>query len=535
MFDLPFDPAAGTHHTATKSDDTYNARALTATLEMVALEAQSTLERVRATTDPDEYQPLVMAAIGSLEQQTSYAAANFEAYRGKDKQQLFMQTIQRATKPIDGLLRFVEARQNNRAMLERFAGVKATTNKLRTAVKLGRIEEIEGGKTGKEDASASNELTRMSTARGALTSALTTLTTRIEAAADQFYELAKLEDPPDEDALWTELVKGLVISLLGNVVGAKAGELLTRLAGTHTTKVLDVTETLVPNPLNAKYTVKKTVLGKGGDAINNVGDKGQGLMSGSTTDLSQSWAGTLAQAETATKADKLAKNKAALFFKKSLVLGADNTRSKIEQDINKRQNARDISASEIEGMAAGIARDAANAFSNTLTSAARDFSLMFAQQSLGADASPKAKPGDKKTTRIGRDYQFGEGWTDGARTTAEGIARIRIHLTHRGPSIDRYELVGMNQHLTKLVHNGARGRIGSLGVPTEIELSSDRSNHKEMLVVDENKAIRFKTGWNLFRVPEVLAIASGLATPEKAWTTLQDYTIPDTFKIETDK
>ncbi len=533
MSRLPARPGRQKHVTAMKSDDAYEAQALVACLTSIEVLSNLTHDGIGSMKE-GTYAPAIEISSQALEQELAYAVSLLSAYEGSDKARAFAPRIKSVGIALARLQRFIEGRQNNKAMRSQFAGAQKNANKLMVATGLQPIESIELGSSNEVEASEGAELTHITTARSELTSALTTLNTRIHVAADQFYELSKLVDPIDDSSLWSDLVKGLLIALIANVVGPNVGGLITRLAGTKTTKLLEVTEKLVKHPLNFQRTVKQTIL-KGGEVSNRVGEGAQNLIANTTTDASQAWAGTLTAAEAETKSEKTAQNKAALFFKKSLILAADESRGKIESDVSRRQDDRDISAAEIKAMAAGIEKDAADAFTRTLNGAARDFALMLAQLSLGADAKPNAKPKDKQVTKIGNDYQHGPGWTDGTRLKAEGIARIKIHVTHAGFSVDHYELVGLNKELTKLVYDGAAGRIGHLGVPTEIEFSSDRSGHKDLLVVDELKKIRYVTPWNLFRAPNIseLGFASAFATPEKAWQRLQGEVIPNTFTVRT--
>ena len=484
-------PSTRGRRPASNTNDAYEGAALEATLDLIALEATA------AVGHAETNQTLALNAVATLLRDLSYAGSLLDVYGGTDKAKRFTAKAGSAGLALAKLQRVVNDKQDNKSLREAFKPVEAKSNELMGAIKLPLIADIELKTSNKRDGEKDEATAEITAARSTLRSAFTTLNTRIGEGAFIFYELATKEDEPDPSALWSEMVKGLLISLIANVIGPGVGALASKLGIVAAEKAVD-------------------------------------LVANTATDTLQAWADSVQAAESEAKTDS-DKNKAALYFKRSVVLGADKTRSLIETDFDDRITDRSVSASEIRHAATLITNAAKGAATRTLHHSARDFALMLAQRSLGADAKPGAKRTEKQTTRIGSDYQYGPGWEDGKRTGAEGIARLRIRVRDSGNSVDHYELVGLNKDMAKAVFDGAQGRIGKLGVPTEIELSSDQSGHKELVVVDEGANIRFSTGWQLFRQESMRKHARTFGSPDKAWEELRHYIIPDTFKRSVDE
>ncbi len=489
---LQHHPSTRGRRPASNTNDAYEGTAIEATLDLIALEATA------ASGHAAQNQPLALNAVAALQRELAYAVSLVDSYAGKDKEKRFAAKAGAAGLALARLQRGINDSQNNKPMREAFATVEAKADELMGAIKLPVIANIELKTSNKRDLAKDTGLEEITAARSGLTNAFTSFSTGIQEGTFLFYELAKKQDEPDAPALWSEMVKGLLISLIGNAIGPGVGALATKLG--------------------------LVAAGAAADYIANA-----------ATDTVQSWAGPIidtAKAESKTDTDI---HKAALYFRKSVVLGADGARARIVAGFDKRIEEHSISAGEIREATGLIVEATKGLATRTLHHSARDFALMLAQRSLGADKKPDAKPLDKGTTRIGSDWQFGEGWTDGKRNAAEGIARIKIRLGDAKPSVDHYELVGLNKDMAKAVFDGAQGKVGELGVPTEIELSSDRSGHKELLVVDEHAKVRFSSPWQLFREESMRGRAPKFASPEQAWAEITNFVIPDTFKRSVDE
>jgi hypothetical protein len=487
---MPKLPSKRSGNAASGSNDHYEADALDATLDLVLLETTTTLSKIK-TSGEDHYVPEVVKTAASLRRNMNYAVDVLDAYGGADKTRRFGMKARAVGLALAQLQRFIDERQNRKQMLDAFAPVESKADELMHRLKLSAISKIEQTTTNDRDLAKDAGVEDIASARRALTSAFTTLQTNVSEGAFLFYALATKQDEPDEAALWTDMVKGLLIALVGNAMGLGVG----------------------------RIAVKLGLMAAEGAA--------HGFTSNAATDAIQAWAGPMIDAAKGEAKSSADKNKAALYFKTSVVKAADGVRQRIEQGFDQRINERSVNGKEIQAAADSVANDAIGADTRTFHHASRDFALMLAQQSLGVDESSSKDPEAKRTTRIGKDYEFdGRGWTGGKQGQAEGIVRIGVTIGADGYSVDRYELVGLNKEMAKAVFEGAQGKIGRLGLPTEIMITTKQSGYPEMLVVDENQALRFSTSWNLLRQPPFPA-ARRFASAESAWKELRNAHIPN--------
>lgn len=482
---MPKLPSKKSGRSASKSNDTYEAAALEATLDLVLLEATMTTNKVSAASE-SQYIPAIINAASRLHRDLNYAVEMLNAYGGADRARRFGKQAGAVGLALAQLQRFINDRQNRKQMVDAFGAVESKADELMEGVKLPAISSIELKTSNKRDDLKEGASIELTTARSALGSSFSSLQTKVAEGAFLFYELAVKQDEPDEASLWTDLVKGLLIALVGNALGPGVGTLATR-AG---------------------------LVAAEGAGINFVAN--------AATDAIQAWAGPIIDAAKGQTKNDADKKKAALYFKTSVVLASDEVRRRIEKDFDRRISDHSINAQEIRDAESKVSNEVPGAEIRTFHHAARDFALMLAQQSLGVDESP-GQPTSKKTTRIGKDYEHHRGWTDGQKSRAEGIARLSVTVGADGYSIERYELVGLNKEMAKAVLDGAQGKLGSLGLPTEISITTKGHGYPEMLVVDEKTTIRYSTSWNLFRQSPASA---RFDSPDKAWKELRNAVIP---------
>ncbi len=488
--DLPMLPAQEVHKPASKHDDVYEAQSLGATLDLIAFEARTTLERARSSNDATVYRPLVLGAVPELQNQLAHALSLSDAYGGTDKAHAFAARIQIASIPITGLRNFITTRLNDKALSDQFAVVEARANRLRAAHKLEPL----GGPH--ERAIEKQEHQSVDAALLRLDAGLDELQGKIELGANRFYELAKLEDPQAPGSLWTELAEGLIVALIGNVVGAGIGRVMKGLS------------------------------------LGMISDEAQDLISGSASDTLQSWSGAVNTAKTTARAEENERIRDALFFRESLLESRQAVALGVKTAIAKRIEEGTIATVEINAIATELLRQAVTAKERTYQDAARKFALFLARRGLGGTEQRRGKEVSKIGTA--HEYFIGDSLSRaGKRDGTEGIARISVELDRSGPTVDRFQLLGMNSDMANAVLGGASRRINKLGLPTEIEIAPTWSRLKWIIVVDEAGELRTSTPWNEFRtdVPALGPIVAAYGTPAKAWDRLREVLIPSTVKV----
>ncbi len=514
-------PKKTQHKRASQRDDVYEAQALDAVLDLIAHEAGQAFRQAHDSRDPRRYQAIILSTIPSLQRRLSYAVSVMGAYAGSDKHSRFARGIQPAAKALAELQRFINGRQNNKEMLTQFALVEGSANQLLAAVQLSPLSSIKVETSNAQDDSKEEEKLAVTTARNRLDRVLHDLQTKINLGAQNFFDYSQLVDPPKPGSMWPELVKGLLISLITNVIGTGAGNLINRFAAQAAA--------LTGKFGHVSDRSKKTVNGD--------------TSKGSAVDTLQAWTGSVDDAMNEAASDKNEQTRDAILFRQAVILAAARTHKLLMGTVDTRIEKKEIAADEITNETGRIELEAKDAAERTLQLSAKGFATLMAQRTLGAIDAPdkppskddkdqqpplrKLKPDEKpKLTKIpgAHDYFFGSEAIakGGKRDDVKGIARIKVDLSSTGFEAKELQLVGLNSDIAKSVVAGSE-RLGKLEVPAEIEVTLKGRSGNWFLLVDESGTLHSYTSWESFRasIPADEALVEPFRTPQQTWAKLQ--------------
>jgi hypothetical protein len=395
--------------------------------------------------------------------------------------------IATASVPIQQIRAWIFARQNNAMLLAAFDRALDEIDALRATAGLGSLARepvsplarasIEGSKKEEELVSSKEKM---------LHTAIETRFKAFKAGADRFSKIALLTPPPPTASFWEELAKGILISVIGNVVGPAVGVLVKAHARAIT-------------------------------------DASLGFIADATTDSVQAIAGKIAEDAfaAASSKDDTARNVA--LFAKGLELTQIACVRAAQDNVTKRVTDKTISAAELGAMKEDVDKSSMlEVEMMTFQGAAHGFALLTAQ--LGLDV--QGRGGDKVSAMDAYFDQPVAGPRSarpvyGGKLGTEGVARMQISLLGNGYRIEQFRLNGMVGDLAQAVLENAGSRIDSIGLPLEIEIepsSSGRDAHV-FLAIDERGKLRATKGWQ-----EVQGDTSW--TPEQLWEVLRRATVP---------
>jgi hypothetical protein len=465
-------------------------------MELVRLEAEAAYEQlvdidVRKASDKegpykaDERDSVIAAVTGRLQHHVVYAHSLLDEHPAVDGG--VKMRVAAASAPIQQIWAWIFARENNAKMLSLIDRVMYELDALRATVGLGSLvrdpvsppAQASSKAAGDEAQAVKGEWKRLDNAIAHQFEAFT-------AGAGRFSDYAKLTPPPPKASFWEELAKGILISVIGNVVGPAVGALVKANARTMTELSL-------------------------------------GLIAGSTTDSVQALAGKIADDAfvEAASVNDLPRNVA--LFTKGLVLTQAECVRVAQDQVTKRVQAKSISAAELVAMREDIDKSSAQQVElMTFQRAAHGFALLTAQ--LGLDVK-----GDDKVSAM--DGYFGEPMSGGDRfgetrygskLGTMGVGRLQITLFAGGRfRIEKFALNGMIGDLARAVLAQAGDGIDKIGLPIELEIEPNNSGRDAhaFLAIDERGQVRATRGWELMH-------GTFDGTPEKLWQSVRRTSIP---------
>jgi hypothetical protein len=391
--------------------------------------------------------------------------------------------IATASVPIQQIRAWIFARQNNAKLLAMFDRALDEIDALRATAGLGSLAGEPVSPLARASIEGSNkEEAEVSSKEKLLHTAIETRFKAFKAGADRFSKIGLLTPPPPTASFWEELAKGILISVIGNVVGPAVGALVKAHARAIT-------------------------------------DASLGFIADATTDSVQAIAGKIAEDAFAATSSKNDTARNVALFTKGLELTQIECVRAAQDNVTKRVTDKTISAAELGAMQEDIDKSSMlEVEMMTFQRAAHGFALLTAQ--LGLDV--QGRGGDKVSAMDGYFDQpiAGRPVHDGKLGT-EGVARMQISLLGNGYRIERFRLNGMVGDLAQAVLENAGNRIENIGLPLEIEIepsSSGRDAHV-ILAIDERGKLRATKNWQ-----EAQGDTSW--TPEQLWEVLRRATVP---------
>ncbi|MBA3502855.1 MAG: DUF4157 domain-containing protein, partial [Deltaproteobacteria bacterium] len=391
-------------------------------VELVGIEAAAAYEQLVAIDlrkagdaesgyKPDERAAVVAAITGKLQHHVMYAHAVIDEHR--DSSRAIAPVIAAASAPIQQIRGWIFSRQDNAKLLPLFDRVLHEVDALRATTGLGSLAKepvpplarasVEG---------AHNEEKAVTEAQRLLAGAITAKFRAFHLGAEQLEKFANMVPPSPKPSFWEELAKGILISVIGNVIGPAV-------AGLVSASARGMTEASL------------------------------GLVAGSTTDSVQAIASKIAddafkQAENAN--DKM---RNIWLFYQGLVLTQTECVRAAEASITNRIAARSISAAELVSMREDI--DKANVdqvAQMTFQHAAHGFALLTAQLGLGVNdhGRDKVSAMDGYFGKPMGGPRVGEPRV-GSKVGTEGVGRLRVTILDDGESagyrIEKFTVHGM--------------------------------------------------------------------------------------------
>ncbi len=477
-------------------------------IELVRVEADAAYQRLvdidlrkpdddEAGNKPDDRAAVVAAITGKLQQHVIYAHAILGEHRTSAL--AVAPEIAAASAPIQQIRAWIFSRQDNAKLLPLFDRVLHEVDALRATTGLGSLAKepvpplarasIEG---------AYKEQAAVQRAQQDLADAIESKFTAFELGAQKLETYASMAPPSPKPSFWEELAKGILISVIGNVIGPAVGALVSASARAMTEASL-------------------------------------GFVAGTTTDAVQAIASKIADGafKHATSANDKMRN-VQLFYQGLVLTQAECVRA-AEGSITSRVEAKTISAAELVSMREDI--DKANVgevTEMTFAHAAHGFTLLTSQLGLGV----QDRGGDKVSAMDGYFGKpmagpgFGERMV-GSKLGTSGVGRLRVAVFDNGEiagyQIEKFALHGMVGDLAEAVLAHADYRMDKLALPIEIEIEPPSSGREAMafLVIDERGELRASKNWKEMRGTDTQARnADFYATPEKMWQSLRHDPLP---------
>ena len=472
-------------------------------VELVRIEAQAGYEQLveidlrKADGQPDERGAIVAAITGKLQHHVVYAHALLGEQPAVAR--TLAPKIAAASAPIQQIRAWIFSRQDNAKLLQLFDRVLHEVDALRATAGLGSLAKepipalarasVEG---------AHKEHDAVTEAQQKLVAAIKAKFTAFQMGADRLKTTAKMDPPSPKPSFWEELAKGILISVIGNVIGPAVGALVRASAREMTEASL-------------------------------------GFVAGATTDSVQAIASKIADGAFARAVSANDRVRNIQLFYEGLVLTQAECVRAAEVSITSRVSAKTISAAELVAMREDIAK--ANLYQvadMTFEHAAHGFVLLTAQQRLGL----QNREGDQVSAMEGYfgkpmgGSRFGESMI-GGKTGTEGVGRLRVAVFDNGDlagyRIEKFALNGMVDDLAEAVLVHAGYRMDKLGIPIEIEIEPPTSGReaRAFLAIDERGELRGSKNWSALQQAHARARnADFYASPEKMWQSLRHDPLP---------
>lgn len=277
--------------------------------------------------------------------------------------------------------------------------------------------------------------------------------------ADEFAARVKLTDKPEGTPLWAEIVKSLLIAVVGNLLGP----------------------------------VGKIVVGLGEHA-------GQ-MVEAITSDWAQAAAAEIAsEAVASTETDE---RRDQAVFVTGLKLGQMEVKDRVRTALIERKRRGTLPAAELTKTIGELERDTVKSLAHqAYLEAAHAYAKLNAHRSLGVETDLPSG-----TTVSAMDFYFGQAADEQGRqlradqTGARGVAElcVELELPEDGVcdmEIRSFNIHGLNQDMAAAALERAGSRIECVDLPMEIRFEGPGSGEARM-VVDEIGRVRDSAGWDL--------------------------------------
>jgi hypothetical protein len=513
---LSHTPRRGPHVKASNSNDTYERQAIGPTLDFLTVKAKEFLAELRASSQTNR-DSVVLRASQTLSR-VDHVAFLIDEYDGKDAKTAFASKIDAFSSTVLAIATWIDKKQDRATMTSFFHSVVSETDSLRQRVGLKPLDQsdFQVRTTRNETNGDEAEKADVLHAQTELHLAIQTARAGVGIGMNRFLEFAKFERLSPPGSIWGELIKGILIAVVGNVIGPGVGALFSRV-----TKV------------------------------------SEDLAQGSATDIVQSVLGTATQQAADAVAAMHASIRERQLFSEVLVTAYANATEMLERSVNDRIHEASISAGEIGRLLAEVNKTKARMADITFMEASQGYALYKARAGLGTTEGA----GKKQVTQIGtEDEYFGTPTHDlprrigapplppvpmgrtGGKSGTIGVAKLTVSIDGGRIAMDEFQIHGINGDLARGVLARAMYQPGSLGIPLEIEfdvadvagmlVAKDwiKTQETPMLVVDELGVVRTSRAWDVFSDVRSAYSRLMLATPQQAWLEIKRSSIPSTIR-----
>lgn len=494
-------------------------------LQLVDIDARRAAKAARAEaskkpSDPvqltadDGRDAIVLTATSALETHIHRARTAYDQQATAPK--ALREQIAAASDPVQKIRAWISLRQDNARLLAAYDRSLVDFDKLRAHVGLGPLSREATQPLAQVSVEAADqERQEVHGFARTLDVAMVTAFTGLKLGAERFLGFSGLSRPPEQVAAWKELAKGILTSMLGNLIGPIVGTVL--------------------------------------KAHSNLSEAAMQYAAGSTIDSVQAITGTITGNALQKVDGENAMRRDARLFYEALLIAQAKCNEAAAHAVNLRLISKTISAAELDQMTKDVKKaDLETIAETTFHRAAHGFALLTAQRSLSIGTSGVSSMdgffGTKQELMFGD--ALGERTMIGDKSGRTGVGKLHVevfdHGTGRvaGTQITKFEIQGMNDDMAAAVLANASFQLEKLGLPVEVHFAPPwfgRHKATPMIAVDETGALRGSSSWEAFNPEHFSALSNGgtdrypqaenaafYATPEKLWASLHHDSIPKT-------
>lgn len=457
---------------------------------------------------------IVHTVTSALEARLQHARTLYESNAAEPE--TLRDAIAAASVPVQQIRAWIFLRQNNARLLAAFDRPLSELDLLRQHVGLGPLsKESTQALARVSTEGADSEAREIRATADVFNNAIDAAFVGFTTGADQFKDLSALSRPPEAVAAWKELAKGILTSMLGNLMGPVVGSVLR--------------------------------------SHSKLSQAAMDYVAGSTIDSVQSITGTIVDGALQRAENENAMRRDVQLFYQGLVLAEAKCKQVIANSVGARIRTGSISALELEQMTKDVQRSDLHEIAlTTFHGAAHGFAQLTAQRSLGVGADKVSQMdgyfGTKEPAMFGDG--LGERRLAGNKQGRAGVARLQVevfdHGTGRvaGTQITKFEIHGMNDDMAAAVLANAGYKLEGLGLPVEVHFAPPwfgRHKPTPMIAIDETGALRATSSWEAFDPEHSSSLSNGgtsrypqagnaefYSTPEKLWAAIRTDSIPKT-------